>query len=162
MEPASHPPTHLEELQQLTEGLWHLTLVLQPCQNPQPKEEPMHTTIQANSTMTLLQDIQISDRQDSSKLEDWFMHIDTTTDILTRSHTHIAEAKMCSLTHTPISGVLQAGKSQDTRSVITIICLIKLKLQCHFSALPCNKSFFFLQCYCGHFCLPFIVRITLQ
>ena len=57
LEPASYPSTHMEELPQLAEGLQHLTVVLQPHPNPQPKEEPVHTTMQVNITMTLLQDI---------------------------------------------------------------------------------------------------------
>ena len=43
------------------------------------------------------------------------MGIETTNDILTRSCTHQAEAKIHSLTHTLIHGILQAGKPQDTR-----------------------------------------------
>ena len=55
------------------------------------------------------------DGQDSSELKDWFMNIETTTDILTGSQTHLAEAKAHGLTCTLIHGTLQAGKTQHTR-----------------------------------------------
>ena len=105
----------MKALLQVAEGLHHLAVALQPCPIPQPKDEPMHTTIQANITMTLLQVIPTSDGQDSLKLEDCFLDIETTTDILTRSHTYLAKAKACSLTCTLICVALQVGKPQDTR-----------------------------------------------
>ena len=55
---------------------------------------------EANLTMTMLQDVPTFDGQDSSKLEDWYIDIETSTDMLTESHTHLAEAKSCGLTHT--------------------------------------------------------------
>ena len=70
----------------------------------------MHKTIQAytdtlhamqresNLTMTMLQDIPTFDGQDSSKLDDWLMDIEIATDILTESHTSLAEAKSHGLT----------------------------------------------------------------
>ena len=112
LEPATHPPTHIT---QLAEGLWHLAVELWICLNPQPKEEPMHTTMQANITMTLLQDIPTLAGEDSSKLEGCFIDIETTTNNLTRSHTHLAEAKTCGLTQTLIHRALQPGKPWDTR-----------------------------------------------
>ena len=55
----------------------------------------MHTLCttqgESNLTTTMLQDIPTFGGQDSSKLEDWFMDIETTTDILTESHTHLAK-----------------------------------------------------------------------
>ena len=80
----------------------------------------MHTTMQAytdtlhatqreaNITMTLLQDITMFSGQDSSKLEDWFMDVETATDILTKRHTYLAEAKSHGLTHTLIHEATQA------------------------------------------------------
>ena len=53
------------------------------------------------------------DGQDSSKLDDWFMDIETATDDLTESHTHLAEAKSHGLTHTLIFKAVQAGKCWD-------------------------------------------------
>ena len=54
--------------------------------------------------MTLLQDIPMFNGQDSLKLEDWLMDLETTTDILTESHTHLVEAKSDSLTHFHLPG----------------------------------------------------------
>ena len=56
--------------------------------------DTLHATgIEAKLTMTMLQDILTFNRQDSSKLEDWLIVIETATDILTESYTHLAEAK---------------------------------------------------------------------
>ena len=78
-------------------------MTLQPAL--QPSEEPVYKTMQAytdtlhatqresNITTTMLQDIPTFDGQDSSKLEDWFMDIATTADILIESHMCLAEAK---------------------------------------------------------------------
>ena len=107
---ATLPPTHMLELMQLTDKLQHLAMTFQPHPTHQPIEEPMDNTMQAytdtlhstqreaNLTMTLLHDIPMFDGQDSSKLEDWFLDIKTTTDILTESHICLAEAKSHSLT----------------------------------------------------------------
>ena len=51
------------------------------------------TQRESNLTITMLQDIPTFDGQDSSKLEDWFMDIETAADILTESHTYLVEAK---------------------------------------------------------------------
>ena len=56
--------------------------------------------IKLNLTMTMLQDIATLDGHNSSKLDDGFMDIETAADILTESHTCLAEAKSCGLTHT--------------------------------------------------------------
>ena len=61
----------------------------------------------------MLQDIPTFDGQDSSKLEDWFMDIETATDILTESHMHLAEAKSHGLTHMLIHEATQTGKWWD-------------------------------------------------
>ena len=102
---ATHPPTPTTELIQLTDKLQHLTMMLQPHPTPKPNQEPMHKTMQtytatlhatqreANLTMTKLQDIPTFDGQHSSRLEDWFLDIETITDILTESHTYLAEAQ---------------------------------------------------------------------
>ena len=98
-----------EELSQLTSKLQHLTMVLQ--QALQSSEEPVHKAMQAytdtlhatqresNLTTNMLQDIPAFDGQDSSKLEYWFMDIETAPYILTESCTCLAKAKSCSLTH---------------------------------------------------------------
>ena len=51
------------------------------------------TQRKSNLTTTMLKDIPTFDRQDSLKLEDKFMDIETAADILTESHTCVAEAK---------------------------------------------------------------------
>ena len=48
---------------------------------------------ESNLTTIMLQDIPTFDGQDFSKLEDWFMDIETAADILTASHTCLAKAK---------------------------------------------------------------------
>ena len=53
------------------------------------------------------------DGQDYSKLEDWLTDLETTTDISTENHTHLAEAKSHGLTQTFIYDALQAGKCWD-------------------------------------------------
>ena len=123
--------TPTEGLSQLTDKLQHLTIVLQPVL--QSSKEPVHKTMQAykdtlctaqresNLTMTVLQDIPIFDGQDSSKLEDWFMDIETTTDILTEIHTCLAKSH--SLTVTLICKATQIGKCWDE-----INGILKLKL----------------------------------
>ena len=100
-------------------------MTLQPHPTCQPKEDPVHTTMQvytdtlhaiqreANFTTSLLEDIPTFDGQDSSKLEDWPMDPETAADILTESHKHLTEAKSHGLTHTLICEALQAGKCWD-------------------------------------------------
>ena len=85
----------------------------------------MHKTIQAytdtlhaiqresNLTMIMLQDIPALDGEDSSKLEDWFMDIETTNDIITENHTCLAEAKSHGLTCTLMHKAIQTGKCWD-------------------------------------------------
>ena len=97
--------TSTAELMQLTDKLQHLILMLQPHSSPQSNEEKVHRTMQAYTdslhatqresdlTVTMLQDIPTFDGLDSSKLQDWFMDIETDVDILTKSHICLAEAK---------------------------------------------------------------------
>ena len=75
------------------------------------------------SPLTMLQDIPTFEGQDPSKLENWLMDIETTSDILTESHTHLAEAKSCSLTCTFIHEATQTGMFWDEISDI-----LRLKL----------------------------------
>ena len=89
---AIHSIIHTLDMMQLTDELQHLTIMLQPHPSPQPSEDPMDKMMQAytdtlhitqreaNFTMILLQDIPTFDDQHSSKLEDWFMDIETNTD----------------------------------------------------------------------------------
>ena len=122
---ATHSPAPMTELMQLTDKLQHLTMMLQPHPMHQPNEEPVHKTMQAymdtlhaiqresNLTMTKLQDIPTFDEQDSSNLGDWFMDIETTMDILTKSCTSLTQTKSHGLTCTLICWALQAGKCWD-------------------------------------------------
>ena len=76
--------------------------------------DTLHTTQrESNLTTTMLQDIPTFHWKDSSKLEDWFMDIETAADILTESCTCLAEAKSCSLTHMLICEATQTGKHWD-------------------------------------------------
>ena len=115
--------TTTTELSQLTDKLQHLTMMLQPA--PHPSEESVHKTIlrytdtlhatekESILTMTIFQDISTFGGQDSSKLEEWFMDIETAADILTESCTCLTEAKSCSLTCTLICEATQTGKCWD-------------------------------------------------
>ena len=74
--------------------------------------DTLHSTQrEASITTTILQDIPTFDGQDSSKLKDWFMDIET--NILKESQTHLAEAKSCSLTHTLSFKATLIGKCWD-------------------------------------------------
>ena len=70
------------------------------------------TQRESNLTTTMLQDIPTFDGQDS-KLEDWLIDIETAGDILTESHTHLAKAESCGLTHTCNHKASQKEKYQD-------------------------------------------------
>ena len=97
----------------------------------QSSEEPVHKTMQvytdtlctrlgeSNLTMTMLQDIPTFDGQDSSKLEDWFMDIETATDILTNSHTHawLRPNHIASPTHSSTRPSKQDGAGVTLRPI---------------------------------------------
>ena len=122
---AIHPPTPMAELTQLTDKLPHLTKMFQLHPVPQPIEEPIHKTMQAytdtlhttqreaNLTMTMLQDIPTFDGQDSSKLEYWFIDREISTDILTESHTQLAESKS---THSSMRPFKQENSGMKSRT----------------------------------------------
>ena len=86
-------------------------MVLQPA--PSPVRSHCKKQRESNLTTTMFQDIPTFDGQDSSKLEDCFMDIETTADILTESCTCLADAKSCSLTLTLICKATQTGKCRD-------------------------------------------------
>ena len=71
------------------------------------------TQRESNLTITMLQDIPTFDGQESSKLEDWFMDIKTTADILTECNTCLDEAKSHGLTNKLAGEAIQTGKSWD-------------------------------------------------
>ena len=74
-----------------------------PCRCTQTQRE-------SNLTITMLQDIPTFDMKDSLNLEDRFMDIETTTDILTESHMCLTEARLCCLIHMLICDSTQTGK----------------------------------------------------
>ena len=121
--------------------------MLQLYSAPPPNKDPVHKTMQAymytlharqresKLTTTMLQYIPTFDGQGSSKVEDWFMDIETTTDILTEIYTHLAEANLHSLTHTPIHKATQTVECWDE-----IKGILRLKL--------CNVN---IHTYTSHF-----------
>ena len=56
------------------------------------------------------------------------MDIETATDILTESSTHLAEAKSCGITHTLIHEAHQAGKCWDEIKGILRLKLCNAKI----------------------------------
>ena len=81
--------------------------------------DTLHATQrEANLTISLLQDIPIFDRQDSSKLQDWLTDLETTTHILIESHTCLGEAKSYGLNHTLICEALQVEKCWEKLKAI--------------------------------------------
>ena len=101
LESSTNPPAHILELTQLTDRLQHLSITLQPYTTPSLKRNPCtqlckhtHTPCmphrEVNFTKSLLQDIPLFDGQDSLKLEDRLMDLETATDILTENHTCLA------------------------------------------------------------------------
>ena len=96
--------------------------------------DTLHTTQrEANLTISLLQCIPTFNGQDSSKLEDWLMDLETTADILTDSNTCLAEAKYQSLTHNLIHEALQAGKCWDEIKGIHQLKLCKANINTYTS-----------------------------
>ena len=79
-------------------------MLLQPYPSPQPNEESVHTTVQAH-TDTLVCHMERQTSLDpysrisphlmdkTSKLEYWLMDLEIAADILSESHTCLAEAK---------------------------------------------------------------------
>ena len=106
-----------------------------------------------NLTTAMLQDITTFDGQDSSKLEDWFMDIETAIDILTKSHTCLAETKSHSLTCTLIHKAIQTGKDQDEIKAILRLKLCNVNIHTytsHFMAIQ-QKDNETLAAYIHHF-----------
>ena len=62
---------------------------------------------------SLLQDIIILNRNDSSQLEDWFTNIETTSDLAGESRTKLAQAKSKGLIRTLISEALTSNKTWE-------------------------------------------------
>ena len=62
---------------------------------------------------TLLQDIVIFNSNDSSQLEDWFIDIETASDLTGKSKIMLVQAKSKELKHTLISETLNSNKTWD-------------------------------------------------
>ena len=62
---------------------------------------------------TLLQDIAIFNGNNSSQLEDWFIDIETASDLTGKSRTKLAQAKSKGLISTLISEALSSNKTWD-------------------------------------------------
>ena len=62
---------------------------------------------------SLLQDITMLNRNDSSQLEDWLIHIETASDIMAKSRTKLAQAKSKGLVRTLISEALTSNKTWE-------------------------------------------------
>ena len=91
--PTKYPPTHIEELTNLTEKLQQLAIMLQPCSPCRPVDKPIHTAMhqytdtlclkqwQTILTTSLLQYIPTFNGQDTNKLEDWLNNIEKATHV---------------------------------------------------------------------------------
>ena len=98
-----------------------LALTLCPPTPLEPIEEVLHqytnTLCNVQNKMSfvnsLLQDITILNRNDSSQLEDWLADIKTVSDLTGKSRTKLAQAKSKGLIRTLISEVLTSNKTWD-------------------------------------------------
>ena len=63
-----------------------------------------------NFTNTLIEDIPIFNGNDSTKLEDWLVDIETAANLSAESRTKLAQAKSKGLTHPLITEALNSGK----------------------------------------------------
>ena len=66
-----------------------------------------------NLTNSLLQDIAVFNENDSTKLEDWLMDIETTADLTNESWAKLAKAKSRGLTHILVMEAINYDKSWD-------------------------------------------------
>ena len=98
-----------------------LALTLHPSAPPEPLEEVLQQytntlcTAQKKTSFvnTLLQDITIFNDNNSSQLENWFIDIETASDLTGESRTKLAQAKSKGLICTLISEVLSSNKTWD-------------------------------------------------
>ena len=79
---------------------------------------------QTNFTNTLLQDITIFTRNDTTQLEDWLLDVESAAELSAESRTKLAQAKSRALTHTLITEALTSGKSwEDIKDLLHLkIC----------------------------------------
>ena len=97
-----------------------LGLTLCPPMPSEPIEEVLHqyrntlcNAQKKTSFVTLLRDITMLNRNDSSQLEDWLSYIKTASDLTGKSRTKLAQAKSKGLIRTLISEALTANKTWD-------------------------------------------------
>ena len=108
-----------EAIHDLEQRLNELTLTLSrpdtPIENVLDRYTETLCTAQKKTSLesSLLQDIPILNRQDSSQLEDWLTDIETASELTGRSRTKLAQAKSRGLVRTLISEALTAQKSWE-------------------------------------------------
>ena len=91
----------MDDINHLICKLNRLDLTLYPSTPPEPIEEDLQQytntlcTAQKKTSFvnTLLQDITIFNGNDSSQLEDWFIDIETASDLTGKSRTKLVQAK---------------------------------------------------------------------
>ena len=93
-----HPLAHTEPL---GEGIQHYM-------NTQCSDQK-----QTNLTTSLLQDIHVLNRHDTTHLEDWLVDIETTDDLTAESRTKLTQVKLKGLTCTLITEAIMSDHSQD-------------------------------------------------
>ena len=71
------------------------------------------TQKQSNLTNSLIQDIPVFNEHDSTKLEDWLLHIETTADLTSKSRARLTKAKSQGLMHTLVTEVISSNRSRD-------------------------------------------------
>ena len=101
-----------QKLNRLTLTLHHLDT---PIENVLDRYTETLCTAQKKTSLesSLLQDIPILNRQDSSQLEDWLTDIETASELTGESRTKLAQAKSKGLVRTLISEALTAQKSWE-------------------------------------------------
>ena len=129
----------MDTINHLEHKLNRLALTLCPSTLPEPIEEVFQqytsTLCTAQKKMsfvnTLLQDIVIFNGNDSSQLEDWFIDIETASDLTGKSRTKLAQAKSKGLIHTLTSEGLSSNKTWD--EIKDTLCLKICNLDIHTS-----------------------------
>ena len=133
-------------------GATNLSLMLQPqhASTPtlaEPFREVIHqytntlftTQKQMNLTNSLLHDIAVFNEYDLTKLEEWFMDIETAADLTNESQANLAKVKSRGLTSTLVTEVINLEKSRDD-----IKDLLRLKL-CNANIHPYTSHFMDIQ-----------------
>ena len=107
--------SHLEnKLNQLAITLWPL-MPAEPIGEVLNKYTNTLCNAQKKTSLesSLLQDITVLNRNDSSKLEDWLTDVKTASDLMGKSRTKLAQAKSKGLIRTFISEALTSSKTWE-------------------------------------------------